>query len=212
MNRTKIIQILIDNPKSWMWDYIDDLEKIIKKFGINPIIRTKHSDVIQGDILILLSCELIFKKLHLNKHNLVVHESNLPQGKGFSPLTWQILEGKNKIPITLFEASEKIDSGKIYFKDTIILEGNELIQEIRKKQAIMTFNLIEKFLNKKPSGTIQKGIESFYHRRHMEDSKLDINKTIIENFNLLRVVDNEKYPAFFKINDVKYIVKIYKGG
>ena len=164
MNRTKIIQILIDNPKSWMWDYIDDLEKIIKKFGINPIIRTKHTDVIQGDILILLSCELIFKKLHLNKHNLVVHESNLPQGKGFSPLTWQILEGKNKIPITLFEASKKIDSGKIYFKDTIILEGNELIQEIRKKQAIITFNLIEKFLNKKPSGTINKGIESFYHR------------------------------------------------
>ena len=212
MNRTKIIQILIDNPKSWMWDYINDLEKIIEDFGIKPMIRSNHSDIIQGDILILLSCQSIFKKLHLNKHNLVVHESDLPKGKGFSPLTWQIIEGKDQIPITLFEANEKIDSGEIYFKDFIKLEGHELIDEIRKKQAAATFNLIEKYLRKEPKGIVQKGNESFYERRDKKDSELDINKTLIENFNLLRVVDNERYPSFFKINGIKYIVKVYKGG
>ena len=193
-----------------MWDYINDLERIIQDFGIKPIIRSKHSDIIQGDILILLSCQLIFKKLHLNKHNLVIHESDLPKGKGFSPLTWQILEGKNQIPITLFEASEKIDSGKIYFKDTIRLEGHELIEEIRKKQAAATFNLIKKYFKKKPEGFVQKGTESFYKRRDHKDSKLDINKTVIENFNLLRVVDNERYPAYFEIDNSKYIIKIFK--
>ena len=195
-----------------MWDYINDLEKIIEDFGIKPIIRSKHTDIIQGDILILLSCQSIFKKLHLNKHNLVIHESDLPKGKGFSPLTWQIIEGKDQIPIALFEANEKIDSGKIYFKDIIKLKGHELIDEIRKKQATATFNLIEKFLKKEPEGMVHKGAESFYERRDKEDSELDIKKTLIENFNLLRVVDNERYPAFFKINGIKYIFKVYKGG
>ncbi|HGG0417971.1 TPA: hypothetical protein ACJFE8_002771 [Clostridium sporogenes] len=40
--------------------------------------------------------------------------------------------------------------------------------------------------------------------------KLDINKTIKEQFNLLRVADNEKYPAYFMFNNKKYIVRIYK--
>lgn len=212
MNRFKKIQILIDNPQSWMWEYIHDLERILEELGMKPIIVSKHSDVIKGDILILLSCQLIFKKLNLNKYNLVVHESDLPEGKGFSPLTWQIIEGKHQIPITLFEANEKIDSGKIYFKDIIKLEGHELVDEIRKKQAEKTFNLIEKFLKKESEGLVQKGNESFYRRRDKKDSELDINKTLIENFNLLRVADNERYPAFFKINGIKYLVKIFKDG
>ena len=50
------------------------------------------------------------------RNNLVVHASDLPNGKGWSPLTWQILNGKKKIHISLIEAEEKVDSGKIYMK------------------------------------------------------------------------------------------------
>ena len=39
--------------------------------------------------------------------------------------------------------------------------------------------------------TIQTGEESFYSRRWLSDSRLDVNKTIVEQFNLLRVVDNQ---------------------
>lgn len=31
-----------------------------------------------------------------------------------------------------------------------------------------------------------------------------------EQFNLLRIADNENYPAFFILNGQKYILKIYK--
>ena len=51
---------------------------------------------------------------------------------------------------------------------------------------------------------------TFYRKRTPSDSCLDINKSINEQFNLLRVVDNERYPAFFKKNNIKYVVKIYK--
>ena len=72
----------------------------------------KHnvSQVGNGDIVFYLSCGQIapVDMLSRNKHNLVVHESALPDGKGWSPLTWQIIEGKNEIPITLFEAERPL--------------------------------------------------------------------------------------------------------
>ncbi|WP_287162823.1 hypothetical protein, partial [Clostridium sp.] len=60
-------------------------------------------------------------------------------------------------------------------------------------------------------GKPQQGESSFYIKRGPKDSKLDINKTIKEQFNLLRIVDNERYPAYFMFNNKKYIVRIYKG-
>ena len=49
---------------------------------------------------------------------MVVHESNLPKGRGYSPLIKQLLNGKTKIVTTLFECSKDIDQGQIYIKKT----------------------------------------------------------------------------------------------
>ena len=44
----------------------------------------------------------------------------------------------------------------------------------------------------------------------MRWNKLDIDKTIRDQFQLLRIVDNEKYPAYFELNGCKYILRINK--
>ena len=54
-------------------------------------------------------------------------------------MTWQVIAGLKKIPITLFEASGKIDNGDIYVK-SIQLSGNELVEDIRKNSLIKTLN------------------------------------------------------------------------
>ena len=38
----------------------------------------------------------------------------------------------------------------------------------------------------------------------------DSNKSLKEQFNLLRIVDNINYPAFFELDRHKYILKIEK--
>ncbi|TMM29156.1 methionyl-tRNA formyltransferase [Polaribacter aestuariivivens] len=208
-----LIQVLVDNPNSWILPYAKNLVNIIKeKFNYEVRLLLKHEEVIKGDVLCLLSCEKIFKKLNLNKYNLVVHESDLPKGKGWSPLTWQVLEGKNSIPITLFEAVEKVDAGIIYNQDFIELKGHELLSEIKHKQGEKTISLIVNFLKdiKNIKGEKQIGEETFYPKRTSKDSELDINKSIKDQFNLLRVCDNERYPAFFNINGQQYLLKIYK--
>lgn len=207
-----IVQILVDNVNSWIVPYAKDLcEQIEKKEHTCSLVH-EHEKVKEGDILCLLSCEKIFKKLHLNKYNLVVHESDLPKGKGWSPLTWQVLEGKNKIPITLFEAINEVDAGDIYAKEYIQLEGHELIDEIKHLQGKKTQDVIMEFIEKYPNinSKPQEGKTSYYPKRTPKDSELDIYRTINEQFNLLRVCDNERYPAFFRKNGKKYLIKIYK--
>lgn len=125
-----------------------------------------------------------------------------------------MLEGKQVIPITLFEAEEAVDSGTIYSQDFMLLEGHELVDELRSKQADATLNLFRYFVMRYPGilqqAVPQAGEENFYQRRRVDDSRLDLQKTIAEQFNLLRVVDNECYPAFFDWQGQRYTIKIEK--
>ena len=136
----------------------------------------------------------------LFQHTLVVHESDLPQGKGWSPLTWQILEGRERIAVTLFEATDGLDSGVIYAQRWLDFQGHELVDELRAAQATATLDLCRWFVDQYPASLAQarpqEGEETFYPRRRREDSRLDPDKTLAEQFNLLRVVDEERYPAF----------------
>lgn len=206
------IQILVDNPKSWIVPYASQLVLDLEKRGHDASMVHKHRAVGEGDVLCLLSCERVFKNLNLNKHNLVVHESNLPMGKGWSPVSWQILEGKNEIPVTLIEATDEVDTGPIYKQVFMKLEGHELLPEIKNMQGKITQQLILDFVDSYPyySPRPQIGNSTFYSKRKPEQSALDINKTISEQFNLLRICDNERYPAFFVVNGIKYLIKIEK--
>ena len=133
-----------------------------------------------------------------------------------SPLTWQILQGKKKICFSLIEASSRIDSGIIYYKKKIIIPKYLLFKEIKKIQLNENLKLIVKFIsffkknNKFPLGKIQKGKSSFYKKRTPKDSEIQIKKSILRQFNLLRTVDNKNYPAFFKIYGKKYFIRVTK--
>lgn len=209
---------IISDIGSWINDHIPELQDSLQKDGHTVSIVHKVAEIPQGDFVFFLGCGQIvpLSILKRNKHNLVVHESDLPKGKGWSPLTWQILEGKNEIPVCLFEAAESVDSGKIYLKETMKFSGAELVDDLRKTQAETSIRLCLQFVREYPSilekGVEQRGASTFYRRRTREDSRLDPGKTIKEQFNLLRTVDNERYPAFFEINGRKYFLKIERSG
>jgi len=209
----KKISILTDNLDSWIIPYIKKITGFLKAAGHAVAHLNHYKNICEGDILFILSCESIIpsKYLSYNKHNIVIHPSKLPYGKGWSPLAWQILDNKNDIPVTLFEASPKVDSGKVYFTDTVNLNGSELNETIKQRQGEVIIKMVKKLVKEidemKPYK--QQGEEVFFSKRTKKDSELDINKSIKEQFNLLRVVDNERYPAYFVLNNKKYVLKIY---
>ena len=207
------ITFLLDPKNNWMEKYIKkNFLAVNKKFQFK--ISKNYQRVFKQNIVFILGYTKILPNNFLKKNNLnlVVHESNLPKGKGFSPVQWQILKNQNKIPICLIEAIETVDSGPILAKSSFNLEGNELNEEIRLKQAVATIKIIKKFLKKFPNFSQKKqvGLPTFYKRRYPKDSLLDLNKSLKNNFNLLRIADNLNYPAYFIYKGKKYILKIYK--
>lgn len=172
-------------------------------------------DLQGGDILFLVSCAQIVTKKERNnyKETLVLHASDLPQGRGWSPHIWSVLSGANKITVSLLDAAEPVDSGRIWLKTFFILEGHELLPEINEKlfeaELLLMTQAVEQFETIKPIP--QTGpVGSYMARRSAEDSRLDPNKTIAEQFDLLRVVDSKRFPAFFDFRGEQYLLKIEK--
>lgn len=201
---------ILTSPNQWFIPYAEKLNQLIK----NSKLFFNHVEISNFDIVFILSYHKIIDKKFLkqNRYNIIIHESNLPQGKGWAPLFHQIIEGKNEITFSLFEADEKIDNGDIYLQKILKLNGLELYEELRKKQAQLTIDMCLDFLKLYPNiqAKRQKGQESFYPKRSPKDSELDINKSLKEQFNLLRIVNNEEFPAFFYKDGKKFIIKIYQ--
>lgn len=168
-----------------------------------------------GDILFLVSCSQLIRDAEREKYGatLVLHASDLPKGRGWSPYIWSILGGINQITVSLLEASEPVDSGAIWLKTTFALEGHELLPEINAKlfdaELLLMTQAVEQFKSVEPMQ--QKGDPGPYMaKRTPANSQLDPYKTIAEQFNLLRVVDSQRYPAFFDYRGKRYLIKIEK--
>ena len=136
----------------------------------------------------------------------------MPKGRGFAPIQNTILSGSNELTFSIIEAKSEVDSGRIFLQKKIKLDGSELYDELRKIQGRETLNLINSFLSKFPdlAPVDQKGRATYFPRRTPNDSELDVSKSILEQFNILRVVNNEEWPAFFYYQGKKFILKIYQ--
>ncbi len=208
------VTIAVDN-ESWYLPYAKVLVSKLVHKGINAALVGPDDQLRSSDITFFLGC--IYKKtddeLELSKLNMVVHESALPFGRGFAPVAWQILAGQQEIIMTLMDIqkSQPVDSGNIYLQAKLNLKGHELLPEWRQFQAEITNDLVLQFVAANVvNGTEQVGDPTFFRKRTPADSKLSIDMSIKDQFNLLRVVDNKAYPAFFKINEILYKLTIEK--
>lgn len=129
-------------------------------------------------------------------------------------MTWQILFGTRRIPLTLIEAENEVDSGDIYLQSSIETEGHELIDELHeligKEISAMCIGFVQRYPEITREARSQIGEPTYFARRIPADSKINIRESIESQMNLLRVVDNEKYPAFFEYMGHKYLLRIEK--
>lgn len=211
--RPRQVSVVVDND-SWILPHAERLVAWCKQAGDRAALVRTYDAVPEGVVAFFLGCVRIApaEVLVRNAFNLVVHESALPQGRGFAPVAWQILAGENVIPVCLIEAAATADEGRIYGRTELRFEGHELNPEIRAAQGEASVRLCQEFLDAPvpPTAAEQTGQPSSYPRRRPADSELDINKTIAEQFPRLRIVDNERYPAFFKLGGHTYRLTITK--
>jgi len=208
------ITFLLDPENNWLRPFVEEEWQSFDHKKCRFTLSTDHSNVANQDVVFILGYTKKLDKtfLNANKLNLVVHESALPKGKGFSPVQAQVLAGQSVIPLCLFEATEKLDSGDIFETGRFELTGYELFPEIREKQARATLSIISRFLVKFPKvkGTPQVGEETFFQKRSEADNELDIDRSIRDQFARLRLGNNKAWPSHFTIDNHKYLIKIYK--
>lgn len=180
---------------------------------------TLHNDMgtlAGGDFLFLISCQQLIPPALRSRYRytLVLHASDLPAGRGMSPHVWQVLEGAGRITVTLLDAADPVDSGAIWHQQAFTLEGHELCDEINARLFAAEFELMTWALAHCDTCTAQPqvGEASHYRRRRPEDSRLDPQRSLAEQFNLLRVADPQRYPAFFELHGHRYEIVLRKVG
>ena len=214
MNKKKInVAILYDNYNDWIKKKLNfDFISLKKKYKFK--IFYDYRKIKNYDLVFILGYTKILKAgfLKKNKLNLVIHESDLPKGKGFSPIQNQIKDGKTKIKINLLKAEKKPDSGAIYESLWINIPKYKIYDEIRSLQVAATKKLLLRFLKKYPfnKSRKQKGKSTFYKKLTHKDDKISVNKTIYQLFDHLRVSNHKQYPNYFFMHGKKYYLKIYK--
>jgi methionyl-tRNA formyltransferase len=173
-------------------------------------------DLTHGDLLFLISCSEIVSADDRDKYTntLVIHASNLPQGRGWSPHIWQILEGLTEITVSLIEAEDKVDCGDIWHQIIVEIPKHALWDEINHAIFEAEMKLMDFCIEN--SGAIHTRPQSsditptYFRRRSPADSAVDPRKTIEEQFNLIRVSDPDRFPAFFELYGKRYLLRLEK--
>ena len=87
--------------------------------------------------------------------------------------------GSNIIKTCLIAVEKKVDTGNIFLKETIRLDGSELANELREKQAKTMIKILNNFLKLYPRVRSYKqiGKPTFNKRRTKFNSKINFKTT-----------------------------------
>lgn len=173
------------------------------------LVRQKK-DLSGGDILFLISCtEIINSQDRMAYINcLVIHASDLPKGRGWSPHIWSIIEGKEELTLTLLEANNKVDSGKIWKKLNFQVPKHALWNEINAQLFEKEIELIDFAVgNFKSVSAKSQALDiepTYYPKRTPNDSEIDPYKSIESQFDKIRVCDPDRFPAYIELYGERY--------
>lgn len=179
------------------------------------LIRTKK-DLSGGDALFMISCAEIISSLDRAAYrvSLVLHASDLPYGRGWSPHTWEIIKGAEKLTLSLIEAEDAVDSGRIWHQITLPIPKHALWDEINEQLFSAEIDLIDhavkEFHTVIPVEQNQDIEPTYYPRRRPDDSKIDPELSIATQFDLIRVSDPNRFPAYFYLHGHKYKLMLEK--
>lgn len=168
-----------------------------------------------GELLFLVSCHEYVDQERLAQFDeaMVLHASDLPEGRGWSPMIWQLLEGAREITVSLLDVGERIDAGDIRMKKKFFVEAHETLEEINRKLFRCEFDLMEDAIRRR--GTLPRAEQdhdkaTYYRRRTAQDSRLDPFLSIAENFDKLRLADSKRFPCYFELHGHRYELALVK--
>jgi len=144
---------------------------------------------------------IIPKEIYENFNCIVFHMTDLPFGRGGSPLQNLISRGIYETKISAIKVVEELDAGEVYMKEHLSLREGKA-EEIFKKASNIIFNKMIPFIIKnRPIPKKQEGKIVAFKRRKPEQSNISKLDDLKKIYDYIRMLDAEGYPSAFMETD-----------
>lgn len=207
------MRIIIATIKSWN---IERAEAMQKKYqGVHEIVIYTSKEEFTSDNVRDFCPDYIFlphwsyimpREITDNWECVVFHMTDLPYGRGGSPLQNLIVRGHKETKISAIKMTEKLDGGPVYMKHELSLDGSA--QEIFVRCSDIIFQeMIPLFLDadkEKMTPVPQEGEPVVFKRRKPEESQITVDMKTEQIYDYIRMLDAEGYPhAFIEFGDYR---------
>jgi len=149
---------------------------------------------------------IIPSDIYNSYESVVFHITDLPFGRGGSPLQNLIINEIYNTKISAIKVTNGLDTGDIYLKEPLDITKGSAKEIFTQASDIIFLTMIPKFLTKKLTPTPQSGKVTIFKRRKKEQSNIatlenpDINKI----YDFIRMLDAEGYPkAYIDLNNIR---------
>lgn len=192
-----------------------ELIEEIKKGVSREVIFLNNEEDLNFDNLLKINPEWIFvphwnniikKSIWKNWKTVIFHMTDLPYGRGGSPLQNLIKRKHSYSFLSSFECSEGIDDGPIYLKTKFSLKGkaSQIFRRVDKIIIKQIIKLSKTEVKKSP----QKGKKYIFKRRTPSQSNLSECEpgNLNDWYDHIRMLDCEGYPkAYIEFNGMRII-------
>lgn len=124
------------------------------------------------------------------------HETDVPYGRGGSPLQNLIARGERVTVVTALRMTHEIDAGPVYMRRPLSLFG--LAEEIFLRSAYLIAEMMREIADREPVPIAQTGDPVTFERRRAEQSEVPVDADgLVAIFDHIRMLDAEGYPHAF---------------
>ena len=131
---------------------------------------------------------------------ILFHMTDLPFGRGGSPLQNLIAQGLSETKLSAIKVEAELDNGDVYLKAPLSLSGSA--QQIFARMAELSWQMITQIIQEKPEPRPQQGQATYFTRRKPEQSQLP--DSFNQLYDHIRMLDADSYPtAYLDIGDYR---------
>ena len=143
----------------------------------------------------------------VSRHECVgFHMTDLPFGRGGSPLQNLILLGHRETRLAALQLVSELDAGPIYQKVPMSLEGTA--EQVLIRSSELAAEMIRDIIETEPTPVPQEGEPTTFKRRRPAESEIPRVEALGELHDFIRMLDAEGYPrAFLRHNGFRYEFK-----
>lgn len=162
------------------------------------------ADEWQADVVFIVGCRVLIPQAEYEAPrlgSLAVHDSLLPEYRGFAPLNWAILNGEDHTGVTLFYLSEAMDDGDIVLQQAVPIGPDETAPQVYEKVCQATVDVVLDGHARLLAGNAPRipqvvGAGSYTCSRTPLDGCVDWTRSTAEIYNLIRAL-TQPYPGAY---------------